>query len=514
MPIFLLTLFCLLSWPVAARTQESNLLLPGDVNLTVQGDDFIFEQIYVDIDGEQVLQERAIWDGNVIAEFQDVKLETEHIEALFDGDQVSMLEAGPQVVVTGFGGKAHFECSDMVIDFPTSEADAGIYTGFCNNVRGSVTASPADFGYEITDVYEINFVADTAELGPETAILSRPILSLGNIDDPDFALLSRSIQLDIGTHPGTDTRVILKLEAETLSISVFGNRLNLVPFPLRRSFQRTTEPGFTYPFPAMGIESDAGFHIQPAVAYDFVLDSFEMGPQLIFALDFFPADRSYPELRLEGEAGGLVGEIRAGYRREEDDRGYTVPTRAEPEIILGTTLNQVGNSDFNYELRSFWGHIRDMTWGTNLDRWGYGAALNYSGVEYNNFTLTGFLDFNDKFYENGLNYSTLEGQVRLRYVDQPHWGASLSYRRISDWGNTPFRFDIPEYMEQVGLRQQTRFSRRWGAGFNLEWDLRLDELARNEYNVTYILDSFQMSLGWDFEDSTVSVFFDLPGSLR
>ncbi|MCX6645168.1 MAG: hypothetical protein NTY09_02245 [bacterium] len=224
---FFLTVIYLLSWQIPARAQESSLLLPGGDKLIVEGDSFVFEQNYVDVDGEQVLQESAIWDGNVTATFQDVILTTGHVVAFFDGDQVTRLEAGPEVDVTGYMEKAHFECQDMVIDFPTSEADAGVYTGICNDVKGTIIASPSDFGYDMTDEYQVNFIADTAEVGPDSATLDHPVLSLGNIDDPDFAVLSRSVSFTIGTRPGTDNRGILKLEAENLSISVFGTRLNI-----------------------------------------------------------------------------------------------------------------------------------------------------------------------------------------------------------------------------------------------------------------------------------------------
>ena len=507
-------MFLILSWPAISRAQESNLVLPGGQKLTVEGDEFIFEQVYVDVDGEQVLQERAIWDGNVVAQFQDIRLETGHIVAIFDGEQVSRLEAGPLVDVTGYMEKAHFECRDMVIDFPTSEADAGVYTGICTDVKGSITASPADFGYELDEEYQINFVADCAELGPETATLDHPILSLGNIDDPDLAVLSRSVTFTIGYRPGTDQRAILRLVTENLSVSIFGNRLNIIPFQLRRSFYNLAEPGFSYPIPKMGIESDGGFHIAPTVVYDFVLDGFDEGPQLGFTLDIFPVDRTYPELWLDAEKDGFLYSIRTGYRREEDSEGNTVPTRAEPEITIGTTRTPLGDSGFNGELFSFWGHMRDMTLGTDLDRWGYGAGLMYTGIEYNDFTLTGAVNYLDRFYEGGQNYSTLESQVRLRYVDYPRWGAAVTYRHITDWGSTPFRFDIPRYMEEIGFREQTRLSDRWGAGFDLRYDLKEDELAHHEYHLTYILDSFQVSLGWDFADSTVTLSFGLPGSLR
>ncbi len=500
--------------PVILLAQETNLLLPGGDMLSVQGDEFIFEQAYEEIEGELVLRERALWDGNVTASFGDILIETGHIEALFDGEQVSRLEAGPEVIVTGMDGKARFECHDMVIDFPKSEEEVGVYSGVCTDVRGSYIVSPADFGYGISETYEVNFTADIMWLGTDSAILKRPCLSLGDLDNPDLAFDSREINFDVGTHPLTGNREILRAATSNVSVTIFGNRINLVPFPLRRSFLRITEPGFTFPLPEIGVEKDAGFHIAQSVAYDFVLDTFEVGPQLIFELDLFPWDRSYPELRLEGDLGDYSGEIRTGYRREENWDGYTVPTRAEPEITIRRDMAQVGDSRFGFQLSGFWGHLRDMTTGTDLDRWGYSAIIEHSGIRFDDFSLTGSLAYLDKFYERGHNYATLESGLRLRYMDSPNWGVTLTYSYLSDWGRTPFRFDIPGVREVIGLRQQTRISRRWGAGIDWAWDLIKDDFEHQEYHMTYILDSFQVSLGWDTRDKTASIFFGLPGSLK
>ena len=130
------------------------------------------------------------------------------------------------------------------------------------------------------------------------------------------------------------------------------------------------------------------------------------------------------------------------------------------------------------------------------------------------FNLNGVLLFDDSFYDNGDNYRTLEGRCRLRYVDAPRWGASLTYRKILVWGDTPFRFDEPQVREEIGLRELTRFSRRWGAGFDWAWDLWDDEFERQECFVTYIFDSFQVSFGWDFANGTARAELALPGSLR
>jgi hypothetical protein len=163
---------------------------------------------------------------------------------------------------------------------------------------------------------------------------------------------------------------------------------------------------------------------------------------------------------------------------------------------------------------TFWGHLRDMQNGVDFDRWGYSARLDHPGVSLGRFKLSTSMEFSDLYYEDGNNYRLLDGLVRLRYVDPPRWGASLTYRRIHDWGATPFTFDIPRTTEEIGLREQTRFSRRWGGGFDWAWDLVEDEFERQQCHLTYIFDSFQVSLGWDFADDTARAEVALPGSLK
>ncbi len=105
------------------------------------------------------------------------------------------------------------------------------------------------------------------------------------------------------------------------------------------------------------------------------------------------------------------------------------------------------------------------------------------------------------------------GKAQLRYVSPPNWGASLAYYRSLEWGQTPFPFDEPDYVEEIELTEQSRFSRRWGGGFNWAWDLDNDKFARQECHITYIFDSFQVSLGWDFYRNGVRVGLELPGYL-
>jgi len=155
-----------------------------------------------------------------------------------------------------------------------------------------------------------------------------------------------------------------------------------------------------------------------------------------------------------------------------------------------------------------------MGYGLDLDRWGYRTVLDHRGLPLGDLRLSGRLDFKDLYYQGGGSYSVLDGRVRLRYVDPPHWGASLTYRRIVEWGLPEFRFDVPQVIEEIGLREQTRLCRRWGAGFDWAWDLARDEYERQECHLTYIFDSFQVSLGWDFAGETAKVQFALPGSLR
>ena len=505
--------------PYAAFGQTSELDIPGGGILTVEGEELTFERTLVEIDGEQVFQEQATWEQGVVArfvggEFGEIVLETERITAIFDGAEVASLEAGPKVVVTGFGGKARFECADVVIELPTESSGLESYRGVCREVNGYYLADPETLGLESGEDLEVYFTADVATLEPEMAILENPCLSLSDLEKPELAIASRSITFRIGPHPSTEKQVVLGARAENISIRLFGHRLNLIPFPVWRGFVQRREPGWTFFLPQVGWEGDEGFRLNQLCAYDFADESVTEGPRILFRLDSLPLDRTYPELGFDVGIDGATFDLRAGYRREEDENGDPVPVRAEPEARLSFAPHPLDSSGLGISGSLFWGHLRDMTIGTDLDRWGFSARLDRTPIPFGEFKLSGNLEFIDYFYQGGDNYRLLEGGVRLRYVDPPRWGATLSYRNIWKWGETPFRFDVPQVTEEIGLREQTRLSDRCGAGFDWAWDFCEDDFERQECHLTYIFDSFQVSMGWDFENETVRVRFDLPGSLR
>ena len=504
--------------PADLFAQAGSYELPAGGFLTIQGDNFTFEQVISTVEGEEVVQERATWEGDVTATFTsdlgDIVLETEHIEAVFVGPDVSRLEAGPQVLFTGINGRATFECSDVQIDFPTSVAGQDIYSGICRDVHGYYLAYAQELGLEGDDQYEVNFIADAARLSGDEAVLEYPYLSLGNLEKPDMAIRSREIRLFIGLHPVSGDREVLEARLANMSVSIFGNRLNVLPFPIRRGFLGTHEPGWNIRLPRFGWEGDQGLRIDMDPAYSFQLKGFDDGPRLALRMDTFPFDRTYPEIIATAEKDGFVFTARAGYQREEDPSGDPVPTRAEPEIAVGIDRIPLGDAGFGIRGTTFWGHMRDMQSGLDLDRWGWQGILDHKGVDIGDLKLIGQVELNDFYYGQGDGYRTMEGRLRLRYVDPPHWGTSLTYRRVYEWGLPAFSFDVPQYVEEIGLREQSRFSRRWGAGFNWAWDFGQDEFRTQDCHLTYILDSFQVSLGWDFAGGTIRLQMGLPGSLQ
>jgi hypothetical protein len=443
-------------------------------------------------------------------------LQTDHVMAVFDGPDVSRLEAGPEVSVTGFGGRARFQCADVVIDLPTSSSADNAYRGIMHEVFGYYRATSFELGIEGSAEYDVNFTADVLRLEPEVAILENPCLSLGDLENPELAIQSREIRFEIGSPPEgpEDERAVLGAEADGISLRIFGNRINVLPFPISHGFFHARNRGLKMPVPMFGWEGDEGFRWDQNVEYDFADQSVDDGPNIRLHFDVFPFSRSYPELTGDFKVDGIHFVTRAGYRREEDENGDAVPVRAEPEFIVGLDTVPIGESDFGIGGEAFWGHLRDMTLGPDLDRWGFRTTLEHNGVWLGDFHLSGGLRFSDIFYEGGDDYRILEGRARLRYAQYPDWSASIVYRNSRVWGETPFRFDVPQYGEEVGLREQTRISSRWGAGFDYLWDFDEDDFGRQEWHLTYIFDSFQVSTGWDFENDMLRVRFDLPGSLR
>jgi len=507
------------AFPVDLHAQEATFSVPGGDTLIVTGENFTYETVVSVIEGEEVIQEQAIWDGGVVAclstaDYGEIKLETGHVTAVFEGRDVTRLEAGPEVIFTGQYGRAVFECTDVVIDFPANPDGTETYEGICTDVRGYYLASPQEMNLEGDDYYEVNFTAAVAKLGPDEAVLIEPCLSLGDIDDPDIAVRSREILFNIGENPATGERAILGLRAPYFAFDLFGTSARLIPFAIWRGFVKDEDPGFANRLPRVGWESDEYLRIDQSIIYTLNDPRFDIGPRFIARFDMFPFARSYPEFMIDAESDGFFYGIRAGYRREEDSEGYPVPTRAEPELWVTLNRMPIGDQGFEIGASAFYGHIRDMRSGLDLDRWGYSAILDHSPVEIGIFKLTGNVEFEDLFYEGGHNYRTIEGRFRLRYVDPPHWGTSLTYTKVYDWGVPPFTFDQPQTRDELGLREQTRFSRRWGAGFDWAWDFEDDEFERQIFHVTYIFDSFQMSVGWDFANEQARMEVALPGDLK
>lgn len=509
----------ILATPSALHAQQAGFNIAGGGHLKIEGETFTFEQLSTVVGEDIVITEHAMWDGGVVAilesEYDTVTLETGHINVVFDGENVKRLEAGPQVKFMGYHGRAVFECADVVIDFPTSEEDGNVYSGVCTNLHGYFLAYASELGLEGDDSYEINFTASSATLGPDSAVLTAPRLSLGDINKPEFAVGAKEIEVIIGEHPETGERTPLAARIDYFAVQIFGNRLNILPFPIWRKLVSVPEPGLMVRIPKIGYEGGQGPYFDFAPAYNFMLPGLGDTPSIIFRANIFPFDRTYPEIRALVERDDLFAEVRGGYRREETSEGDPVATRAEPEFTVGHRWIPLNDNSLGLRLSASYGHIRDMTnSGPDLDRFGWNARLEHRGIPVGDFTLRGFLDLNDFYYDNDENYQSLEGGVSLRYVDPPSWGSTLYYRTIYEWGTTPFAFDIPKTVEEVGLREQSRFSRRWGGGFDWSWNLDEDDFQRQECHLTYIFDSFQVSTGWDFADNAVRVYFALPGDLH
>ena len=484
--------------------------------LTVEGQRLVFESRPTSVAGQEIMQDVAVWDGGVTAQFAEITLETDHVEAVFTGPQVSQLKAGPQVRVTGLGGRAIFECADVLVELPVEGSGLTTYRGICNQVHGYFLAKAEELGLEGADQYEINFNAQVVRLEPLYAVLEWPQVSLGDLASPDIVLKSREItlQLKLNAEGGQE---IQGARVANASLTIFGVKLRLLPFPYYRGFIKVPKPGWAFSLPVPGWEGGQGPYIDESLYYDFLSGSFDEGPRFRVCVQTFPLDRTYPEVGLDAKLSELKFDLRAGYRREEDPERNPVATRAEPELSIRLDRMRIGGGPrgvVGLRATVFGGHLRDLTHSVDLNRAGYQAVLDYPGVESGNFRLSGQLKFEDFYYEGGDNYRVLEGVVRLRYAAPPTWGATLSYNRTSDWGQTPFVFDVPRLIEGLSLSEQTRFSRRWGGGFDWEWDFSDDDFERQEIHATYIFDSFQMSVGWDFVGGDVQVRFALPGSLK
>jgi hypothetical protein len=504
----LFSVFLMCSSKAYAAASDFNLGTGG--KLTIEGDNFSFERYTVST-GE--FNEVAVWEGNVTATFDPILLTSEKIEAQFAGDEIISMEAGPDVEIVGLNGRAIFSCAFITIDFPGELSGLDYYQGHGNDVRGYYLAHASELGLDTEEDYEINFTAETIVLGPDSATLTNPVLSLGDPERPDVAFSSHELNLPIGDHPVSGERTVLGLSASDVSLILFGHRLNVIWFPVWKGLTPRLEPGLTYPLPKIGWEGDAGFHWDQFVQYDFFKLPDGGGPFLQGRFDFFPADRSYPELIFHGVADRLTFEARTGYRREEDQEGDTVPTRAEPEITLGTTRFPVGDGSAGFKASVFYGYMRDMTLGMAGDRYGYTGVLDGRTRLSENVTARGELTYVDRYYSDSSNFATLEGDFSIRYVESPQWGATLSYRKVYRWGQPGFRYDEPRVLDEIGLEQQTRFSDRWGGGIDWSWNFAEDDFERQQCHLTYIFDSFQVSLGWDFFNESVTVNFGLPGSL-
>jgi len=518
LPPFILFWILILTFPSALFAQTAGFELAGEGYLKVEGETFTFEQISTVAGEEIVITERAVWEGGVVALMQsvddEVRLETDHVELTFDGMNVTRLEAGPEVSVTGYHNRAVFTCRDLYIDFPTSGEDEDYYSGVCTDVHGYFLANADELGLEGDDQREINFTSSTMTLYKDSAVLERPKLSLGNIDNPEIALGAREIMFAIDEHPETSERTFIAARIDYVAVWFFGNRINVIPFALWKKLVKVPKPGFMLPMPNLGWEGDQGPYIDLWPSYNCMMEGCGDSPTIFFRTQIFPFDRTYPEIIGLVESEGVFGEVRGGYRREETYEGDPVATRAEPEFTFGHRWIPVYSDSVGLRLSASYGHIRDMTNGPDFNRFGWNARLEHRGVPVGIFTLKWDLDYHDFYYDNDENYQSLEGEVSLRYVDQPNWGTTLYYRTLYQWGSTPFAFDIPKTVEQVGVREQTRFSRHWGGGFDWSWDIEDEDFERQECHLTYIFDSFQVSVGWDFVDDAAQVYFALPGDLR
>ncbi len=103
------------------HAQDAGLDLAGGGTLSIQGDEFTFEQWSVVQDEGSVIKERAAWDGNVIAVLsagnEEVILTADRIAVEFDGDTVSRMEAGPEVNFSALDESALFKCRDYHLFF-------------------------------------------------------------------------------------------------------------------------------------------------------------------------------------------------------------------------------------------------------------------------------------------------------------------------------------------------------------------------------------------------------------
>ncbi|MFH1677037.1 MAG: hypothetical protein ABIC40_08420 [bacterium] len=504
-----------LPFPVFAEESDMLELYGGDT-LYVEGEEFSFSEETGVIDGEEVRIETAVWKGNVTARFGMITLTTGKVTVIFDGAEVDRLEAEGDVVLTEQGGRAKFSCSDIVVNFPTSTGVLETYTGILNQVTGSYLLGADDLKTEGIKEIRVNFRAESVRLDPNEAVLEKPVISIGDLDRPEFAMLSDFAKLAIGPHTVSGDMAFLDIRAPNVTIELFGNRINLLPFPVRSGFTHSRDPGWGISLPSFASDEEAGsgFHLNEEISYDFADKGIDNGPFFILRLDSYFSERIYPEIRYEGETGNFTGGIRTGYRRKADIDNNVSTVLSLPDIYFDSAGMPLGLGGLEYDGGVFWGHLIDNKNDIVTDRWGWHGSIGHPGYEIDNFSIFGGINFRDNYYRNGDFYRRLGWRAGVGHINPSHWSSTLTYQRNYQWGKTPLRYEIPLSASMITLEENHRFADRWGGGFELGWDFTEDHFERKIWHLTYILDSFQVSLGWDFENKTITMGFDLPGSLR
>ncbi|MFH1514090.1 MAG: hypothetical protein ABIG42_01380, partial [bacterium] len=326
-----------------------------------------------------------------------------------------------------------------------------------------------------------------------------------SMTDPEVMIRGRWLTI-------ADYGVRRYLKINKLSVSVFGARIFYFPWTYRRPLNHILKSGFSFELPKLGYGAD-GVQIDEEIYYSFG-NGFLKNEELMFRANMFTNDRWYPEVGLLHWGEKCSWQLMYGHERLKDKDYNKVLVSRNPDFNVNFGKFEVLKR-FRLSGGFDYGFIEEPARQVDRNRFGTHLEFYREPIPLGNpdTTLKIGAEWRRLYYAGDDQYEVFTRSVELKHIEQGVFSFSTGFIHRDDKGASPFLHDVEELLDEFNFRTRVKLARKWGIGLDGRYDIDQDNFKNLEMYVSHNFNSFQVSVIWDFADSSFGIDFGLPGAL-
>lgn len=476
-----------------SETESKGVLPVIDRTFFIEGEKFTFEETPDGI--------ISIWEGNVYAHTEQVVIRTQRLELeLLSDDKVKSLKASPEVTIEFTDDAAHALIKGKEFDYNFETRSGHIIDAVIELV-----AQPEAFDFPIDTVYKIYILAEDCLVDKGDISVDNPKILFNSMTDPEVMIRGKWLTI-------ADYGVRRYLKINKLSVSVFGVRFFYFPWTYRRPLNHIIKSGFSFEIPKLGYGED-GLQIDEEIYYSFG-NGFLKNHELLFRANMFTNDRWYPEVGLLRWGDKCRWQLMYGHERLKDKDYNKVLVSMNPDFNVDfgkfTVLKRYRFSGgFDY------GFIEEPARQVDRNRFGTHLELFRQPIPLGNpdTVLNIGAKWRRSYYAGDDQYEVFTRSIEFKHLERGVFSFSTGFIHRDDKGESPFLHDVEELLDEYNFRTRIKLARKWGIGLDGRYDIDEDNFRNLEMYLSHNFNSFQVSLIWDFADSSIGIDFGLPGAL-